>query len=77
MHEAERRKRLSPKASIEDEIAQLRDLDLKDLRVRWRNAFGKPAPGHLTRYLLFRIIAYPPHRGRPFRRPFFGAGDSN
>src|SRR6516225_583440 len=58
MHEIGRRRRLSPRASIEDEIAQLRDLDLKGLRVRWRNAFGKPAPDHLTRYLLFRIIAY-------------------
>jgi hypothetical protein len=59
MHETARRRRLSPKASIEDEIAQLRDLDLKALRVRWRNAFGKPAPEHLTRYLLFRIIGGP------------------
>ena len=50
--------RLSRKASIEDEIARLRDLDLRGLRVRWQNAFGKPAPEHLTRYLLFRIIAY-------------------
>jgi Protein of unknown function (DUF2924) len=58
MLETGRRRKLSPKASIEDEIAQLRDLDLKGLRVRWRNAFGKPAPEHLTRYLLFRIIAY-------------------
>src|SRR3974390_3463106 len=58
MHETARRRRLLPKVSIEDEIAQLRDLDLKGLRVRWRNAFGKPAPEHLTRYLLFRIIAY-------------------
>ena len=58
MHESGRRGRLSPKASIEDEIARLRDLDLTGLRVRWRNAFGKPAPEHLTRYLLFRIIAY-------------------
>ena len=58
MHETAGRRRLSPKASIEDEIAQLRDLDLKALRIRWRNAFGKPAPEHLTRYLLFRIIAY-------------------
>src|SRR5215470_7540221 len=58
MHETGRRRKLSPKASIEDEVAQLRDLDLKGLRVRWRNAFGKPAPEHLTRYLLFRIIAY-------------------
>ena len=58
MHETGRRRRLLPKPSIEDEIARLRDLDLKALRVRWRNAFGKPAPEHLTCYLLFRIIAY-------------------
>jgi hypothetical protein len=58
MHETGRRRRLLPKTSIEDEIARLRDLDLKGLRVRWRNAFGKPAPEHLSRYLLFRIIAY-------------------
>ena len=59
MHDTGRRRRIWPKASIEDEIAQLRDLDLKGLRVRWRNAFGKPAPEHLTRYLLFRIIGGP------------------
>src|SRR5215831_5513281 len=58
MRETARRRRLSPKTSIKEEIARLRDLDLKGLRVRWRNAFGKPAPEHLTRYLLFRIIAY-------------------
>jgi hypothetical protein len=58
MHETARRRSLLPEASIEDEIVRLRDLDLRALRVRWRNAFGKPAPEHLTRYLLFRIIAY-------------------
>jgi hypothetical protein len=58
MRKTGRRGKFSPEASIEDEIAQLRGLDLKGLRVRWRNAFGKPAPEHLTRYLLFRIIAY-------------------
>lgn len=58
MHETGRRKTLSPKASIEEEIAQLRDLDLKALRVRWQNAFAKAPPEHLTRYLLFRFIAY-------------------
>ena len=58
MHKTGARKRSSRKMSIEDEIAQLRDLDLNGLRVRWWNAFGKPAPEHLTRYLLFRIIAY-------------------
>ena len=58
MRETARRRRLSLKTSIEEEIAQLRELDLKGLRVYWRNAFGKPAPEHLTRYLLFRVIAY-------------------
>ena len=58
MHETRGRRRLLRKPSIEDEITVLRDLDLKGLRVRWRNVFGKPAPEHLTRYLLFRIIAY-------------------
>ena len=58
MCETARRRRLSPKTSIDEEIAQLRDLDLKGLRVRWQNAFGKPAPEHLTSHLLFRIIAY-------------------
>jgi hypothetical protein len=36
----------------------LRHLDLRGLRTRWQNAFGRPAPEHVTRYLLFRIIAY-------------------
>jgi Protein of unknown function (DUF2924) len=44
--------------TIEDEIALLRDLDLKRLRARWQNEFGRLAPEHLTRHLLFRIIAY-------------------
>ena len=48
--------------TIEDEIAHLRDLDLKGLR-RWQNEFGRLAPEHLTRHLLFRIIV--PIRFRP------------
>jgi hypothetical protein len=44
--------------TIEDEIAHLRELDLKRLRARWQNEFGRLAPEHLTRQLLFRIIAY-------------------
>ena len=44
--------------TIEDEIAHLRDLDLTRLRTRWQNEFGRLAPEHLTRHLLFRIIAY-------------------
>jgi hypothetical protein len=34
------------------------DLDLKELRGRWQNVFGKHAAEHLTPYLRFRIIAY-------------------
>jgi hypothetical protein len=48
----------SQRQTIEDEIAHLRDLDLKGLRARWQNELGRAAPEHLTRYLLFRILAY-------------------
>jgi hypothetical protein len=44
--------------TIEDEIALLRDLDLRALRARWQNELGRAAPEQLTRYLLFRILAY-------------------
>lgn len=45
-------------ASVEEEIAHLRDLDLKGLRARWHGMFGKPAPDHLPRHLIFAILAY-------------------
>ena len=48
----------STKASIEEEIAHLRGLDLKGLRARWQTVFQRSAPDHLTRHLLFAIIAY-------------------
>ena len=32
-------------------------LSLDQLRVRWRKLFRRPAPAHLPRYLLFRVIA--------------------
>jgi hypothetical protein len=44
--------------SIEAEIAHLRALGLEQLRARWRSVFGRKAPPHLSRHLLFRIIAY-------------------
>jgi hypothetical protein len=50
--------RASTKASIEDEIAHLRGLDLKGLRSRWQCVFQRPSPDHLPRHLLFAIIAY-------------------
>jgi len=45
-------------ASLEAEIAQLRDLDLTALRARWRTVFRRSAPPHLSRHLLFRMLAY-------------------
>jgi Protein of unknown function (DUF2924) len=53
----ERRATLQRQA-IENEIAVLRNLDLNALRTRWQNHFHRTAPKHLTRYLLFRILAY-------------------
>jgi len=46
------------KRSVEDEIAHLRGLELKGLRLRWQSIFGRAAPTHLTRHLLFAVIAY-------------------
>ena len=43
---------------LQQEIAQLRDLDLDGLRLRCRNLFGRSAPAHLPKFLLLRIIAY-------------------
>jgi hypothetical protein len=48
----------STETPIEDEIAHLRGLDLGGLRARWHSVFGRPAPAHLTRHLLFAVIAY-------------------
>ena len=47
-----------PKRPVEDEIAHLRGLDLKGIRSRWQSVFGRPAPAHLTRHLLFAVLAY-------------------
>jgi hypothetical protein len=40
------------------EIAGLKELDLKGLRVRWRRLFRAAPPPHLPKYLLFRVLAY-------------------
>jgi DUF2924 family protein len=50
--------RTNQESPIDDEIAHLRGLDLQDLGIRWRNEFGRVAPAHLPRHLLFRILAY-------------------
>jgi Protein of unknown function (DUF2924) len=43
---------------VEDEIARLRGLDLAGLVTAWRAVFGRPAPAHLPKYLVLRILAY-------------------
>jgi hypothetical protein len=48
----------STKHSVEEEIAHLRGLDLGGLRARWQSVFQRQAPTHLTRHLLFAVIAY-------------------
>ena len=45
-------------SELEDEIAHLRDLDLPGLRARWHSVFRRNAPDHLSRHLLYRMIAY-------------------
>jgi DUF2924 family protein len=51
--------RLQPdRKAIDIEIARLRDLDVGALRARWHTVFGRRAPPHLPRHLLFRIVAY-------------------
>src|ERR1700737_897993 len=58
MQKKHRHGRASTKMSLEHEIAHLRGLDLKGLRSRWQSVFQRPAPAHLTRHLLFAVIAY-------------------
>jgi hypothetical protein len=46
------------KASVEDEIAHLRDLDLRGLHARWQSVFRRPPPPNLPRHLLFAVLAF-------------------
>ena len=43
---------------LDVELAQLRELDIHALRARWQNLFRRKPPLHLSRNLLFRILAY-------------------
>jgi hypothetical protein len=43
---------------VSQELAGLAELDLKALRRRWRLLSGRPAPEHMTKQLLIRMIAY-------------------
>jgi hypothetical protein len=58
MQKQRRNSRTSTSFPVEDEIAHLRGLDLRGLRSRWQSVFQRPAPAHLTRHLLFAVIAY-------------------
>jgi hypothetical protein len=44
--------------TLDVEIARLRQLDIVAQRIRWHTVFGRQAPPHLPRHLLFRILAY-------------------
>jgi len=58
MQRKRRKGSASTKRPVEDEIAHLRGLDLGGLRSRWQTVFQRAAPAHLTRHLLFAVIAY-------------------
>jgi len=58
MQKKRRNGHISTKTSVEYEIAHLRGLDLGGLRARWQSVFQRSAPAHLTRHLLFAVIAY-------------------
>ena len=45
-------------AAIEAEIARLPDLGLAELRTRWKELYGRPAPKFFRRNLLVRGVAY-------------------
>jgi len=47
-----------PGATVEDEIAHLRGLDLAGLRARWQSAFKRPPLPHVPRHLLFAVLAF-------------------
>ena len=50
---------LDPKqAAAEAEIGHLRGLDLGALQARWHSLRGRPAPRHLPKHLLLRLLAY-------------------
>ncbi len=43
---------------VQAETEALERLGLDELRVQWRNRWGRLAPAHLSRGLLYRVIAY-------------------
>jgi hypothetical protein len=43
---------------LRGEILALKELDTDGLRATWTRLFRRPAPPHLPKYLLFRVLAY-------------------
>jgi hypothetical protein len=43
---------------VDAELAEMERLGLDELRLQWRNRWGRLAPAHLSRGLLFRVMAY-------------------
>jgi hypothetical protein len=58
MRQTRRVAKKATRRSLDDEIAQLRDLDLHGLRARWKSLFRQQPPPHLPRHLLFAVLAY-------------------
>src|SRR5262249_52021137 len=44
--------------TIDVKVARLRDLDVTALQARWHTVYGRQAPPHLPRHLVFRVLAY-------------------
>ena len=51
-------------AGLETELAALEQLSLDELRLRWRNRWGRLAPALLSRGLLVRLMAFAFRRRR-------------
>jgi hypothetical protein len=49
---------LLDREQLDVQVARLRDLAVGELRNRWHAVFGRAAPPHLPRHLLFRMLAY-------------------
>jgi hypothetical protein len=45
------------KAQVETELQQLEKTSTPELRLRWKEAYGRPTPPHMSRKLL-RSLAY-------------------
>ncbi len=46
------------RSTCDVELARLCDLDILVLRIQWQNLFRRPAPLHLPKHLMVRMLAY-------------------